>query len=89
MVKIVRSEEYARRLATNITAAISNDPAKFGLFTGLLRFAGSRGEDNPTIAANALRYAASIYEGGYPERAAAATAFAEAIERQAKSARRI
>ena len=88
MVKVFRSEEYARRLATHITTAIRNDPAKTALFIRLMRFAGSRGEDNPEIAAETLRDAALVYETRYPNRAAAATDFAEEIERQAKSVRR-
>ncbi|MCL4375364.1 hypothetical protein M1394_01010 [Candidatus Marsarchaeota archaeon] len=88
MVKIVYSEEDSRRIANNIITAIRTDPWRFDLFTRLLRFAGSRGEANPTVAAKALRDAASIYESGYPKRAAAAIGFAEGIERQAKSARR-
>ncbi len=89
MVKIIKSEEYARQMAARTTLMVSANPDSLSVFTRLMRLAGSRGEDNPVVAAKLLRDAAQIYgESGHPQSAAKATKFAEAIEQQAKSVRR-
>ncbi len=88
MVRVIRSEEYAKRLLNSVIKAVYDKPNDLSVFTRLMRFSGSRGEDNPVIAANALRSAATIYRHSHPERAAMATRFAEVIEQQAKAARR-
>ena len=88
MVRVIRSEEYAKRLLNSVIEAVRDKPNDLSVFTRLMRFSGSRGEVNPVIAANALRTAAAIYRPSHPERASVATWFAEEIEQQAKAARR-